>query len=298
MRSDGPVMIAVDGSPNSDQTLEWGLDEALRRGADVVVARAYQEPREVTQWSWYPILDDLHFDTEAKQYLADALDRAAHTHPSLRVTTRLLHGPEVPELRALSEEAQLLVIGARGQAGHARIGRVSGHLAAHARCPVVVVRDAASESGPVVVGVDGSPTSLAAVEVAAQEAAMRGVPLDVVHARPHVLAPDGTERAAYGTPLATSDETDPTHRAAQQVAADLRERNPGLTVRVELVDDDPAHALAHVSRGASLLVVGSRGLGSFRGMLLGAVSNEVVRDAPGTVLVVHERWPDRGQAQL
>ena len=55
-----------------------------------------------------------------------------------------------------------------------------------------------------------------------------------------------------------------------------------------VVDDDPAHALAHVARGASLLVVGSRGMGAFRGMLLGAVSNEAVRSAPGTVMVVHD----------
>jgi nucleotide-binding universal stress UspA family protein len=57
-------------------------------------------------------------------------------------------------------------------------------------------------------------------------------------------------------------------------------------VRVELVDDRPAHALVDASMRSSLVVVGSRGLGAFRGMLLGSVSHEVVRNATGPVLVV------------
>ncbi|WNB86958.1 universal stress protein [Cellulomonas sp. ATA003] len=72
------------------------------------------------------------------------------------------------------------------------------------------------------------------------------------------------------------------------MASALRAEHPRLDVRLELVDDDPAHALTQMSHGAVLLVVGSRGLGAFRGMLLGSVSNEVVRSAPGTVLVVHD----------
>ncbi|WNB86959.1 universal stress protein [Cellulomonas sp. ATA003] len=200
MRADGPVVIAMDGSPHSAQTLEWGLTAAELREADVVLARAYQEPREMTQWSWYPILDDLRFDTEAKQYLADTVDHATSRHPRLRITTRLLHGPEVPLLRDLTDDAQLLVVGARGHAGRSRIGRVAAHLAAHARCPVAVVRDVTDEAGPVVVGVDGSPSSLAAADVAAQEATLREVPLVVVHARPPLPAPYGTEGIGLLTP--------------------------------------------------------------------------------------------------
>jgi nucleotide-binding universal stress UspA family protein len=56
---------------------------------------------------------------------------------------------------------------------------------------------------------------------------------------------------------------------------------------VEIVDDDPVHALIQASRDAALLVVGSRGLGAFREMLLGSVSNEVVGEAASDVLVVH-----------
>ncbi len=291
MRHDGPVVIAVDGYPHSTQTLEWGLDEAQMRGADVVLARAYQEPYDYAAWNWYPIPEDLRFDTEAKEYLADQLERARASRPGLTITTRLLHGPEVPQLQGLATDAQLLVVGARGSAGHARVGRVSAHLAAHARCSVAVVREVPGDPGPVVVGVDGSPSSLAAAAVAAREAVGRGAPLVVLHARRTVLAPFYGEEGLM-PPLATADENDPTHRAALEVVASLRERYPELGVRLELLDDDPAHALTSASSGARLVVVGSRGMGAFRGMLLGAVSNEVVRSAASTVLVVHDEAAD------
>ena len=88
------------------------------------------------------------------------------------------------------------------------------------------------------------------------------------------------------------DVNDPTHRAAQAVAARLRTEHPGLEVRVALLDDDPAHALVAASKDAVLVVVGSRGLGAFRGMLLGSVSADVVRNAASTVLVLHDGLHD------
>jgi len=298
MNTDGPVVIAVDGSPHSDATLRWGLDEARMRGAHVLLARVYREPRELVEWSWYPLLgEELRLDTEAKKYLADVLEVERARHPDLTIDTLLLLGPEVSELRRVSGEAQLLVLGARGHAGRSRIGSVSGHLAAHARCPVAVVRgDAVPTPGSapaVVVGVDGSPASLAAARTAAHEASLRGAPLVVVHARPTIADPYGRGMPAL-PPLSDSkvDENDPTHRAALDVTQKLRGENPELEVRLALVDDDPVHALVVAARDAALLVVGSRGLGAFRGLLLGAVSREVVRDAICTVLVMHDGATD------
>ncbi|MGV8964827.1 MAG: universal stress protein [Cellulomonas sp.] len=293
MLADGPVVIALDGSLHSARTLRWGVAEATMRGAPVLLIRAYREPRELAEWSWYPLVgEDLGLDAEVKRYLDDQFDRVSARNPHLTVRTRVLSGPEVPAIRQVSEEAQLLVVGARGHAASLRIGSLSGHLAAHARCPVAVVRgednDARLTQAPVVVGIDGSPASVAAADAAAVEAMMRAVPLVVVHARPTIANPNGRGMPAL-PPLATShvDENDPTHKAAADLTARLRARHPNLDARLELVDDDPVHALVGAARGAQLLVVGSRGLGAFRGMLLGAVSNEVVREASTTVLVLH-----------
>lgn len=297
MHTDGPVMIALDGSAHSDVTLRWGMDEASLRDAPVLLVRVYRMPHKFAQWSWYPIIDeDLGFDTEAKAYLAGHLAAERARHPAMRIDTREAHGPETPELRRLSEEAQLLVLGATGRTGRARIGSVSGHLAAHARCPMAVVRAKGAAphdpAAPVVVGVDGSPASIDAARTAAREASLRAAALVVVHARPTITNPHGRGMPALVPLGSTIDEHDPTHQAAQDVADLLHGLHPDLDVHLELVDDDPVHALVHAARGASLLVVGSRGLGAFRGMLLGAVSNEVVRTAPSTVLVMHDGETD------
>lgn len=300
MHTDGPVVIALDGSLHSAQTLRWGLDEATLRGAEVLLARSYREAPEVAleaTYGWYPLLgEDLGFDTEAKHYLAEQLELESARHPDLTIGTSVLHGPEVSQLRRLSEEAQLLVVGARGHAGRARIGSVSGHLAVHARCSVVVVRGEDTElqdpAAPVVVGVDGSLASLAAARTAAREASMRKVPLVLVHARPTTTDPYGRGMPVLAPLDGRIDENDPTHRAAQDVAEALRGEHPALEVRLTLVDDDPVNALVVAACDASLLVVGSRGLGAFRGMLLGSVSREVVRDATSTVLVMHDGATD------
>ncbi len=85
----------------------------------------------------------------------------------MRLRTRVLYGPPVPALLPLSNDAQLLVVGARGRGHPTAVGSVAAPLAAHACCPVAVVREAGpgSPGAPVVVGVDGSTVSLAAAHV-------------------------------------------------------------------------------------------------------------------------------------
>ncbi|MBC7550460.1 MAG: universal stress protein, partial [Cellulomonas sp.] len=179
MLADGPVVIALDGSLHSAQTLRWGVAEATMREAPVLLTRVYREPRELVEWGWYPLLGtDLGLDSEVERYLADQFDRVSARNPHLTVETRVLSGSEVPAIRQLSERAQLLVIGARGHASRLRIGSISGHLAAHARCPVAVVRgedhDDLLPGAPVVVGIDGSPASIAAAGAAGGEGVVRG----------------------------------------------------------------------------------------------------------------------------
>ena len=115
---------------------------------------------------------------------------------------------------------------------------------------------------------------------------MRGVGLVVLHVRAIIDEPYA-RGAMLLPPVVAGHQENPARRAAPQAVAAVREAHPDLDVRLELVEDDPAHALIETSRGASLLVVGSRGLGAFRGMLLGSVSNDVVRNASTVVMVVH-----------
>ncbi|WP_207914230.1 universal stress protein [Micromonospora sp. KC213] len=136
---------------------------------------------------------------------------------------------------------------------------------------------------PVVVGVDGSPSSLVAAEHAARAAVRRRRPLHLVHGYLHPLG--------YGVPLNPYDlgvpaPTEDSRRMVEATAAELADRWPGLTVEVHQVAGGPAATLVAASRRAELVVVGSRGLGGFAGLLLGSVGSQVAAHAHCPVLVV------------
>ncbi|MEU0551847.1 universal stress protein [Micromonospora sp. NPDC005979] len=130
----------------------------------------------------------------------------------------------------------------------------------------------------VVVGVDGSPSSLVAAEHAARAAQRRSRPLLVVHGYLHApLTP-------YDLTLPGPSEE--ARRMVEGVAADLTERFPGLAVEVRQVAGGPGATMVEESRRAELVVVGSRGLGGFTGLLLGSVGAQVAAHARCPVLVV------------
>ena len=126
--------------------------------------------------------------------LADADTAIRSLYPDLPITTALqtAAGP-VPALIEQTDDALLLVLGSRGKGGFrgALVGSTAVSLVAHARCPVAVVRGDAPDSvprteGPIVVGIDGSEVSDAAIATAFVEASWRGAELVAVHsARVH-----------------------------------------------------------------------------------------------------------------
>ncbi|WP_406068400.1 universal stress protein [Micromonospora sp. NBC_01638] len=136
---------------------------------------------------------------------------------------------------------------------------------------------------PVVVGVDGSPSSLVAAEHAARAALLRSRPLLLVHGYLHPLG--------YGVPLNPYDvgvpvPSDEALKMLERTAADLAGRWPGLVVEVRQVAGGPGITMIEESRRAELVVVGSRGLGGFAGLLLGSVGAQVAAHAHCPVLVV------------
>jgi nucleotide-binding universal stress UspA family protein len=293
VRADGPVVIAIDGSEHSDVTLRWGLAAAERWHLPVWLVHVLRDPAELAAWGWCPStgeLDDLRRETLAA--MCELRDKALVDFPTLHVEARLLHGPIVPALTSLTTGARMAIVGAR-RGRRPVLGSTGGHLAGHARCPVVVVRDhEVDDDAPVVVGVDGSAPSLHAAREAAREAVRMGRPLHVLHARPTIADPFGVgSRTGIAHPAST-DVQDRSHSAARAVADELQGRYPQLVVHLDLVDDDPVHALVRASHDAALLVVGPRGLGKFRGMLVGAVSAEAMAAAHCPVLVARCDHPD------
>ncbi|MEV0646415.1 universal stress protein [Phytomonospora sp. NPDC050363] len=155
------------------------------------------------------------------------------------------------------------------------------------------------DSRPVVVGVDGSPASLAAVRYAVRLAERRQTPLHLVHAYQYPLP--GYTMVGFAYPSDGSGEA-----AREQIAATLkalaeriRAEHPDLVaVHAEQVAGPAAAVLIELARGADVTVVGTRGHGGFAGLLLGSVAAQVATHAHGTVIVVPpaaEDGPDRAE---
>ncbi len=137
----------------------------------------------------------------------------------------------------------------------------------------------------VLAGVDGSPESTAAAHWAAGEALRRGVPLRLLHAWPWLT--DG--RAAFADP---QDLPAAAQRMLAAAAEEVGERHPGLAVRTDVVLDAAVDGLVAAAADAEMLVLGSRGLGGFKGLLVGSVSMAVAGRSAAPVVVVRRPVPE------
>ncbi len=143
----------------------------------------------------------------------------------------------------------------------------------------------ASNSGPIVVGIDGSEPSIAALEWAGAEAALRQSELHLVVAwkMPNMLG--------WQVPL--PDDFDPVH-PAQKVLDDaqqaVKDHHPELVVQTHIMEGLASRSLIDTADGvgASLLVVGARGHGEVTGMLIGAVGEFVATHAHCPVVIVRQ----------
>jgi nucleotide-binding universal stress UspA family protein len=141
-------------------------------------------------------------------------------------------------------------------------------------------------SGVIAVGVDGSPQSWSAVSWALEEAVAHGDEVLLVHAWefPAILT------ISYGGPtLPVFGRGDVQRLSAQlleKTADEARREAPALRIRTQLVEGHPASALSEAASGARLLVIGSRGLGGFRGMLMGSVSAACAHHARCPTVIV------------
>ena len=134
--------------------------------------------------------------------------------------------------------------------------------------------------GRIVVGHDGSASSLAALSWAARQAALTGSTLEIVMT--------WEWPPSFGWAVPVPDDFDPEsdiENALDGVVAQVVAAHPGLQVSPRVVSGHPAPVLVEASQGAELLVVGSRGHGEFVGMLIGSVSAYCVANAHSPVLV-------------
>jgi nucleotide-binding universal stress UspA family protein len=278
MTSAQRVIVGYDGSADADRGLDWAID----------FARPRKLPLEVFASS-----ADLTFLRDRSAEQADGVASAWLDQASGRLkesgldwSTALTRGKVVPELIAASSDAAIVVVGARGHGvlGGMLLGSVSQHLARHAHCPVAVVRPPRSTtSDRILVGVDGSDPSLAALRFAFDHA-------ELTHGT--VVALNGRSIAAVNGPWdvdvapAVAGEMESARQLLADAVDGLRAEHPDVSVELQAVPVPEIRALADASVNASLVVVGTRGYGGFTGLLLGSVSAGVLHQAQCPVVVV------------
>ncbi|MDT7708642.1 MAG: hypothetical protein QOG20_4249 [Pseudonocardiales bacterium] len=292
-----PIVVGVDGSTSALHAALWAADEAAQRHRPLRLVFATDSYAFGCAEGMAP--PQSYFDeieAAGTRVLADVEAAVRAAHPELGVALDLQTAASVPTLVEQTDGAHLLVLGSRGTGGFRGIlvGSTAVALVAHGHCPVAVVRGpapdaAAPTAGPVVVGVDGSPTSDAAVAVAFDEASWRGAELVAVHAWLE-YAPDGAAGAAPARRL--DAEWVRAEQEEQEVMAERlagwQEKYPDVAVRRVLTRGRPVERLLEHATGAQLLVVGSRGHGGFSGMLLGSTSQALIHHTTCTLLVVRQ----------
>ena len=304
------VVVGVDGSPGSRAALVYAFSAAARRGADLLLVSAYS-----VQGVWiggYPlgmpafqtIRDELttRIHALADEVRADPVTAAVAGTADVRTRLLVSVGPAAPLLVDASADADLLVVGSRGHGavGSVLLGSVALHCVSHAHCPVVVVHAAPTglqQDRPVIVGVDGSSASRAALVAAVDEAARLGARVAVVTT--YQMADHWANLSTVVMPTEDEVRWELQRGAEAMVDEVLAERRAAHgedvpDVAVVVTEGPAADVLVRWGADAEVLVVGSRGHGEFRGLLLGSVALTCVMRGSGPVMVVHPQGDRAG----
>jgi nucleotide-binding universal stress UspA family protein len=285
-----PVVVGVDGSEASLAAVDWAVGEAVARQCWLRVVHAFI-------WPLFPHVplgpspygpSDGGLRAVAEEIVEESVKRAINRAPGLRVDGELITGAAEPVMLTEASNAQLVVVASRGVGGFTGllVGSVSSHLAAHASCPVVVIRPAratltggGNEPATCVVGIDNPTSADHILEFAFAEASRLRVGLTAVHCV-------GPLPAFERTPSNERADVTTVRRLLGDAATVWRRKYPEVRTEAKLVSGSPARTLIDLSRRAVLLVMGSHGSGGFRGMLLGSVSQQVLHHAATPVAIV------------
>ncbi|MEV7637202.1 universal stress protein [Pseudarthrobacter enclensis] len=278
MTSRKPIAVATDDSPQSQAAVLWAARRAEKAGLPLVLLHVVDDRWVAEPYPWFGVLEEA-----GDQLLKTAAGRIRGATP-VPVTTRLLTGSVGGSLAKYSRKASMLVIGSgSGHLGGTLADRAL-QVAASAKVPVAVVgtQDLAGRSG-VVVGIDGSAESTQAVAYAAAEADREGDELTVVYA---IRMPDPLTDAGLA-PASLSDMISEEERVVlSEAVAGLEEDYPDLKVRRVLETElDPVDALVQAAGRARMLVVGSRGRGGFKRLLLGSTAHGVLKHLPCPTII-------------
>jgi nucleotide-binding universal stress UspA family protein len=282
------ILVCVDGSAASDAAVAWATREAIMRQLPITLLHAV--PPVVVGWPARQLYADMPgWQQENGQHVVDQACKTLNANlgesEPPEIHTEMVYSSVVEALIDASKDAWMIVAGSDGLGalGRLLLGSVTTALIHHVRCPVAVIHSdegaAPDSKAPVLVGIDGSPASEAAIALAFDEASRRGVELAALHAWSDVGV----------FPMLGMDWRDSEAKGQEILAERLvgwQEQYPDVHVKRLLFCDKPSRWLLNESEGAQLVLVGSHGRGGFAGMLLGSVSSHVAQSATVPVIVV------------
>ena len=281
------VVVGVTNSASSWNALRWAAAEAARRKADLHLVHAYTAPHFAA-----PIgsdVDELLRD-EGLTLLTKMANAARRENPLLHVSTALVRGAAVNALQHQSRTAALTVVGSKesSRLTGALLGSVASAVAAVNSAPVAVIHPdhRVNTTGPVVVGVDGTAGSDAAIKFAFEEAAARRSGLLAVHAR---MAPavDGN-RPGHPVPVDPAAIDRVAAAALSGRLAKWCDKYPQVRVDWSVRPGHSAPVLLAHSRTASIMVVGRRPRSEVTALVLGSTSRALTVHSACPVVVVRE----------
>ena len=272
------IVAGYDGSPGGEEALSWASREARARGVPLVVCHSWAPayPLSATAVDAFGLVR-----RSGAEVLAQGVRHAqALTGSPADVRQVLDAAPAAVALCEHGAAADMVVVGSRGHGrlGGLLLGSVSSQVAAHAPGRVVVVRGhwrpaAGYVPGAVVAGADGSAASHAAVVFAFEEAALRKARLVAVCA----LA---DTPGSFGGGHRMQEDFE------RQIAR-CEKDYPEVAVLRQITSGPPRAALLEAAAEGQMLVLGSRGRGGVKGMMLGSVSQAMLHHAPCPVGIVH-----------
>ncbi|MEV6708188.1 universal stress protein [Micromonospora wenchangensis] len=257
----GPVVVGVGPAPDDLAVVRLAAREAAAHGRGLALLHAFNWEAALVGPSVAGSRD------AAEELVARAATAANEVEPAVPVSGEIVEGAPVEALIRRSATAFLVAIGDGGMAGCGACVPADApavQLAARAGCPVLVVRRDPPPPGPVLVGVDGSPSSRAALDFAFDCAARRQARVIAVRA----VEPGRPDDDVLGA-----------------LVAEVGRQHPRVPAECHTVRGDPGTVLVEQSRSAQVALVGARGDQPGRGML-GEVSQTLLYHAPAPVIVV------------
>ena len=286
MRTSKPIAVATNDSPQSQAAVEWAVRRAASARLPLIILHVVDDRWIADPIPWTGMLVE-----KGEELLKTAAGRVRGSAP-IEIATKVLEGGIAGSLRKYSTKVSMLVVGSGAPHLGGSLTDRALQVAAAAKCPVAVIGAVETEGRRgVVVGVDGSEDATRAVAFAAAEADQEGQELTVVYA---FQGPDRWIDSGLLTETLAQRIVDEEQVVLSETVSGLGEDYPDLVVHQILETNmEPAAALIKAAADAQMLVVGSRGRGGFKRLLLGSTAHTVLTHLPcPTVITPARRMKD------